>query len=476
MGSSLPNYGRNGSSSFSELAAVFLQANGLPFGSLLSESDIRSVFEKHQGMFGETIYVTATVLWAFLGQVLQDGKMAACQAAVSSIASFQTLRNLPVPTEDTGDYCRARAKLKESALRELATLVADRAQQQADESWLFHGRHAKLVDGFTFTMPDTPKTQAVYPQQKGQAPGCGFPIARCVAVISLATACVMDLALAAYSGKLTGEGALLRQLLGCFSPRDIAVMDRYYCSYMMIALLLNQQVDVCCSRHQMRKTDFRRGKRLGKYDHLITWHRPGRPDWMDQATYDQIPKTLLLRELQYNVTEPGYRTKKMVVITSLTDPAEHSKESIAELYGFRWNVELDIRSIKSNLNLEHVRCKSPEMVRRELWTTILAYNLIRTTAASAAAVHQCQPRQISFTSTCQAVLANWMVISNPYTPADVVYQITSNVLKQIQACNVADRPGRIEPRKVKMRPKRYHYMTKPRVVLRHLIKQGKLEQ
>lgn len=476
MGSSLPNYGRGRSGSFCELAAVFLQANSLPFGSILSESHIRTVFEKHEGMFGGDVYTTATVLWAFLGQVLQDGKMAACQAAVASIASFQTLRDRPVPTEDTGDYCRARAKLKEEALQELANVVAQGTEQQADKQWLFQGRHAKLVDGFTFTMPDTAKNQAVYPQQKGQALGCGFPIARCVAVISLATACVMDLAIAAYSGKLTGEGALLRQLLGCFRKDDIAVMDRYYCSYMMIALLLNQQVDVCCSKHHTRRSDFRRGKRLGKYDHLILWCRTSRPDWMDQATYDQIPETLLLRELQYNVTEPGFRTKKMIVITSLTDPAQYSKESIAELYGFRWNVELDIRSIKSNLNLEHARCKSPEMVRRELWTTILAYNLIRTTAASAAAVHQCQPRQISFTSTCQAILANWMVISNPCTTAELIYRLTLVVLNQIQACRVADRPGRIEPRKVKMRPKRYHYMTKPRNILRTLIKQGKLEQ
>lgn len=476
MGTSLPDHARGRSSSFVELASVFLQAGSLPFGSILLASDIRAVFEKHEGMFGGKIYTTATVLWAFLGQVLQDGKMAACQAAVSSISSFQTLRSLPVPTDDTGDYCRARAKLKEEALHELATTVAQRAQEQAQKQWLFQERHAKLIDGFTFVMPDTPKNQATYPQQKGQAPGCGFPIARCVAVISLATACVMDLALAAYSGKQTGEGALLRQLLGCFGPRDIAVMDRYYCSYMMIALLLQQQVDVCCSRHHARKTDFRRGKRLGKHDHLIVWHRPSRPDWMDQATYDSIPKKIELRELQYAVTEEGFRTKKMIVITSLTDPKQYSKESIAELYGFRWNVELDIRSIKSNLNLDRVRCKSPEMVRRELWTTILAYNLIRTTAASAAAVHDCQPRQISFNATCQAILANSMVISNPYTPAQVINQLTQIILKQIQACRVAQRPGRIEPRKIKMRPKRYHYMTKPRRILRALIKQGKIEQ
>ena len=477
MGSSIPESSRGRSSSFVEIASVFLQAGALPFGSILSATDIRSVFEKHDGMFGGSVYTTATVLWAFLGQVLQDGKMAACQAAVSSISSFQLLRRLAVPSPDTGDYCRARAKLKEDALHELATTVSQGAEDQAEDAWLFHSRHAKLIDGLTFVMPDTPKNQAAYPQQKGQAAGCGFPIARCVAVISLATACVMDLAIGAYSGKLTGENALLRQLLGCFKPRDIAVMDRYYCSYMMIALLLNQQVDVCCTKHHARKkSDFRRGKRLGKYDHLIIWQRPQRPDWMDEATYETIPKELVLREIRYSVTEPGFRTKRLTVITSLTDPCQHSKESIAELYRFRWNVELDIRSIKSNLNLDRVRCKSPEMVRRELWTTLLAYNLIRTTAASAAAVHQCEPRQISFTSTCQAIAANWMVISSPFTIADIVHQITQTILKQIQACRVADRPGRIEPRKVKMRPKRYHYMTKPRRVLQALIREGKLEQ
>lgn len=476
MASYLPRDRFGRSSSFSTLAASFLQTGELPFGSLLNEADIRGIFEKHNGMFGGSIFTTATVLWAFLGQVLQDGKMAACQAAVSAISSFQRLHGLPVPTEDTGDYCRARAKLKEEALHELAVTVGQGAEQQADQKWLFHGRHAKLVDGFTFVMPDTQENQAIYPQPKGQAPGCGFPIARCVAVISLATACVMDLAIAACCGKLTGEGALLRELLGGFRPRDIAVMDRYYCSYMMIALLLEQQVDVCCNRHHMRITDFRRGKRYGKRDHLIVLHRPSRPDWMDQATYDKIPKTLHLRELEYSVTEPGYRTKKIIVITSLTDPQQYSREDLAELYGFRWNVELDIRSIKSNLNLERVRCKSPEMVRRELWTTILAYNLIRTTAASAAAIHQCQPRQISFTSTCQAILANWMVISNPYTPKEVIVELAQTVLQQVQACKVADRPGRIEPRKVKRRPKRYHYITKPRKILQNLIRQGKLKQ
>ena len=417
------------------------------------------------------IYGTAVVLWAFLGQVLQDGKMAACQAAVASIIAYQKLLSLPTPTNDTGDYCRARSKLKEEAISELAVTVARQTEQQCDEQWLFQGKHVKLVDGFTFTMPDTPRNQAQYPQQKAQEPGLGFPIARCVAVVSLATACVNDLAIGPYAGKQTGETALLRKLMGVFEPGDVALLDRYYCSFMMLAAMIAQGVDVCCRKHHLRKTDFRRGKRLGKCDHLIIWHRPvQRPQWMDEETYQSLPETLTLREIKYSITEPGFRTKSIIVITTLTDPEEFSAEAIAELYGYRWNVELDIRSIKCNLNLDHVRCKSPEMVRRELWTTILAYNLIRSTAAGAAMLHDVKPREISFTSTGQFVLAAWAVISLGKISKQALLDYAQTMLENIANCRVANRPGRIEPRLIKKRPKQYKHLRVPRSLARQLIK------
>jgi hypothetical protein len=193
-------------------------------------------------------------------------------------------------------------------------------------------------------------------------------------------------------------------MLGSLCAGDIAVMDRYYCSFMLIALMLAQGTHTCVRKHQLRHSDFRRGKRLGKYDHLIVWTRPVRPPWMDEATYTRIPQTLLLREIRYQVVEPGRRTETIDIITTLTDAELYTTQDIAELYGFRWNSELDIRSIKSNLNLAHLRCKTPEMIHGELWTTILGYNLIRTTSAAAALLHGKQPRQISFTSACQYVL------------------------------------------------------------------------
>lgn len=468
MAAPIPNSPRRDSAGFQKVVAAFLSGEGLPFASILSAERIERIFAKHRNLFGvRGVYTTAVVVWSFLGQVLRDGKQASCQSAVACIVSYYQQQGLDPPTKDTGDYCRARAKLSEAALHELSCEVAEELEQVADPEWLWKGKHhPKLIDGFTFTMPDTEANQAEYPQQKAQQKGVGLPIARVVVILSLATACVMDLAMGPYQGKETGETALMRSLLGSLAAGDIAVMDRYYCSFMMIALLLAQGTQTCARKHHLRHSDFRRGKRLGRYDHLIVWTRPQRPTWMDEETYAQIPEQLVLREIRYNVVEPGRRTRSLDVITTLVDSDEYSKDDIAELYGFRWNSELDIRSIKSNLNLGHARCKSPKLVRRELWTTILGYNLIRTTAAGAALLHGKQPRQISFTGTCQYVLASWMQLSCRLIVPNRLDLYLSVMLEQIAGCEVANRPGRLEPRVLKRRRHGYKLMQKPRGVLR----------
>jgi putative transposase len=471
---SVSNSFRERRSSFRRVLDGFLARPGLPFAAVLSAERLDRIFAKHGNLFGESgIYTTAVMVWAFLGQVLRDGKEASCQAAVASIVAYRGALGLATPTSDTGDYCRARAKLAEAALRDVTCEVAAEVEDRVEAKWLWKGMHAKLVDGFTFTMPDTPENQAAYPSPKSQKKGVGLPIARTAAILSLATACAMDLAIGPYSGKETGETALLRQLLSSFKPGDVAVMDRYYCSFMMLALLLIQGVQSCARMHQKRHVDFRRGRRLGKYDHVIHWTKPARPDWMDQDTYDQIPETLELREIRYNVVERGRRTETFTVVTTLTNGDLYSKEDIAELYGFRWNVELDIRSIKQSLNLCHVRCKSPEMVRKELWTTLLGYNLVRTTAAAAALLHDKQPRQISFTATCQYVLSSWMLFSCESIPMEQLEAYCRTLLAQIANCEVANRPGRLEPRVLKRRRQGYKLMQQSRSELKRQLMEGK---
>jgi hypothetical protein len=387
MRQDIPNSPNRGSITFQQIADAFLAQDGLPFSDVLPGEQIERAFARKDGLFAQHgVYSTTIVLWAFLSQVLRDGKEASCQSAVARITSHCLHEGIQPPTHDTGDYCKARAKLSEAALHEL--------------------------------------------------------------------------------GKETGETALLRSMLSSLHVGDIAVFDRCYCSFLMIALLQLQGTDVCARLHQKRPSDFRTGKRLGKGDHLIVWSKPARPDGMDQETYDRIPETLELREMRFAVVEKGRRTKTITVVTTLTDAELYSDEEIAELYGFRWNSELDIRAIKSSLHLAHVRCKSPAMVRRELRTTLLAYNLIRTTAANAASLHGRQPRQISFTGTCQYVLSSWQLISCGALTTDQRRKHVLGLLGQIAACEVANRPGRLEPRVLKRRRHGYPLMQKPRTVLR----------
>jgi hypothetical protein len=265
----IPDSAPSGSSRFQKIVDAFLAPAGLPFAGVLSAERIERIFAQHGNLFGGgAIYSTALMVWSFLGQVLRDGKKASCQAAVARVVTYCHQQRMAAPT---ADYCKARAKLSEAALWDLAREVAAAVEQQADAKWLWKGRHAKLGDG--------------------------LPIARAAAILSLATASVMDLAVGPYAGKETGETALLRELLGAFVCGDVAVVDRFYCSFMMIALLLGRNVQVCARMHQRRHVDFRRERRLGKCDRLIVWTKPPRPAWMGQATYDAIPEALEMREI-----------------------------------------------------------------------------------------------------------------------------------------------------------------------------------
>ena len=452
---------RRSKNGFDAVARPFFQGEGLPFSDVLSAEWIERVFREENALFGQSdLFSTQIVLWAFLAQTLRDGKGAACATAVADIATYLLQTGQRPPSGDTGDYCRARAKLNLAALQRLVGESARQLERDADECWLFNGLHAKLVDGFAFTLPDTPENQKAFPQIHSQTPGVGFPIARACAVMSLATACVCDVAIGPYQGKQTGENALLRGMLDTFDEGDVAVFDRYYCSFMMLATLSLRGVHACARLHQRRLTDFRCGHRLGPDDHRITWTRPAKPAWMSDEEYQRIPDTLTLRELRFNVIVPGRRTETITVVTTLTDAEAFTKEDIAELYGFRWNVELDIRAIKQTLGLDHVRCKSPEMVRRELWVTLLAYNLIRKVIVTSATVHGKQPRCLGFTLACQTILASWMLVSTGAC-ADA-RAVRNTMLTYIAANEVANRPGRIEPRVLKRRRHRYPLMKRPR--------------
>ena len=387
-----------------------LQASGLPFSDVLSEDEIQSAFDEHNVSFGQEdgdVYTPAVTLWAFLSQVLHHKEQRSCLAAVSRVIVLLVALGRGPCAKNSSAYCKARAKLPEAVIERLTLEVARGCEKAIARSWLWYGRHVKLVDGTTVSMPDTEENQEEYPQQSSQKEGLGFPIARLVVLLSLATAMVSGMAIGPYSGKETGEMALMRQLLDEVDRNDILLADRYFCSYFMIALLLSRKADFVARLHQSRKTDYQRVKRLGKNDYLVVWTRPAKPAWMDQETYDQMPKSLTLRQIDVQVSEPGFRVRSMTVVTTLNDANKYKRDAIAELYHQRWLVELDIRSIKVTLGMDVLRCKSPGMVRKEIWTCLLAYNLIRKTMLQAAERHKLSPRQLSFTAAMQTLAASW---------------------------------------------------------------------
>ncbi len=316
-------------------------------------------------------------------------------------------------------------------------------------------------------MPDTPANQQAFPQNPSQKPGLGFPIARLVALVSLATGVVSDVAIGPYLGKETGETALLRRLWDCLRRGEILLGDRFFSSYFGIAPLPERGVDAVFRMHQRRKVDFRRGRRLGPGDHVVYWDRPKPPTWMDQATWNEMPSRIQLREVRVSVAHAGFRVKQLVLVTTLCDPDAFSKAEVAQLYLKRWNIELDLRSIKVEMGMEVLRCKTPELVEKEIWAHLLAYNLVRTEMAEAASLGTTTPRCLSFRGALQMLLA--FLAEGGGRSGRGWRDSTVTRRRAMTMHRVGTRPGRSEPRAVKRRPKQQRYLMVPRNEARKLL-------
>jgi putative transposase len=448
---------------FRLVSSSFLQDDGLHFAEVLPEKRIQEVFHAEGVDFAaddDCVYTPPVTLWMSLSQTLHKGEQRSCLAAVSRVLVLLVALGRDPCAKNSGAYCRARAKLPEVVIRRLSTELADGCERTVTRRWLWHGRHVMLADGTTSSMPDTEENQAEYPQHVAQKPGLGFPIVRLVVLLSLATAMVCGMALGPYAGKETGEPALFRELLEGVDPRTILLADRYYCSYFLIALALLGRRDFVVRLHQCRKTDFHKTERLGKGDRLVEWTRPERRDWMDRATYAQIPKSITLRLVEVQIQEPGFRAESLVVVTTLTNAKEYPREEIADLYRRRWMAELDIRAIKCTMGMDVLRCKSPAMVRKEIWTCLLAYNLIRKAMLEAACESGRSPRELSFATAMQTIAASWGTLACADRP--LAERLIAAQLASLAEQTVGGRPNRLEPRAVKRRPQPLALLTKPR--------------
>jgi len=439
----------------------FDQAAALPFADHLPADTVRQAVRAEGVRCRDRLYVPAVTVWVFLSQVLDAAHC--CRQAVARFLAWRVGQGLAPCSANAGAYCKARGRLPEAVLARLVRDSGRRPQEEAPATWRWQGRTVKVADGSTVALPDTPVNQEQYPQPQSQKLGVGFPLVRLVVLFSLATGTVLDAAFGPYRGKRTGETALFRRLHDNLQAGDILLADRYYCSYWELALLAQRGCDVVCRMHQRRRVDFRRGRRLGPSDHVVRWAKPQRPEWLTPEEYALLPDTLAVRELRVWIKRPGYRTKVLVVATTLLDAEAFPWNDAAALYGARWYAELDLRSLKEALQMGLLRGQTPAMAHKELWAHFLAYNLIRGLMAQAAQEAGLLPWQLSFTGAVQTVVAfaplAWAA------PARWP-EIARRLRAAIATHRVADRPGRCEPRAQKRRPQTYPLLNEPRAQAR----------
>jgi len=428
----------------------------LYFAGLLPEDRIIEAFGKARWLWQGWIYSPAVTIWVFLSQCLSTDH--SCRDAVARLIGWRVAQGKSPCSAQTGAYCSARDGLPEEACSRLARETGQQVDEEAPHAWLWCGHRVLDVDGSTIDMSDTSANQTEYPQLSGQARGCGFPIARIVVVFSLAVGTVLDAAISKYQGKQTGENSLFRTLHGVLREDDVVLADRYFSGWFDIALVKQRGAHSVVHKHQMRATDFRTGQRLGKDDHLVVWTKPQCPAWMSPEEYAALPETLTLREVRVRVTQKGFRTKVLVVVTTLLDATQYPASEIAALYRRRWQAELNLRSLKIVLQMDHLRCQTPHRVRNEFYMHLLAYNLIRRVMVLTAAQAGVEPWTVSFKGTLQTLQNLLPLLGGNVTTATWCETLLDSVATHV----VGNRPDRFEPRLKKRRPKKYKLLREPR--------------
>ncbi len=373
-----------------------------------------------------------------------------CQRAVDAWAGQRAAEGLSVQSIRTGGYCRARARLPLEMIVALTRETGRLRSARAPRGWRWRGRCVKLADGTGISMPDTAENQARYPQPRSQAPGVGFPLAGLVGIVCLSTGAVLEAAIGAHASKGQSEQDLFRSLHGTLRAGDVLLADALYCSYFLICTLQAAGVDVLFEQHGSRITDFRRGQSLGQRDHVVRWSKPTtRPEWMSLEQYRGFPEQILVREAKVD---------GQVLVTTMHNARAVPKRELVALYARRWHIELDIRNIKTTLGMEVLRCLTPAMVEKELWVSLLAYNLIRLLMAQTAHTAGLYPRELSFKHTVQ-MWSHWPSSAEP-----------GEIFRLIAQRPVGNRPGRSEPRVRKRRPKSFPWLKVPRAVARRKIR------
>ena len=408
------------------------------------------------------VFSAQVTFWAFVGQVLSPAS--SCREAVRRVQAWWKKTDCEAAglSSATSAYCQARAKLDPSALELIARHLSWSLEKNvlSEERWL-QERPVKIVDGTTLSMPDTPANQERWPQPSGQKPGCGFPQLKLVGLFSMQSGALLE---SATSNQHHHESVLFRNSLWeKLSPGDVVLADRGFCSYTTFAALQQRGVDSVMRLHQARPVDLRQGRAIGPDDRLITWHKSARPpkDWTEEE-YAALPATLTVRLIRLRVSAKGFRTKSVVIVTTLIDEKLYPADELRELYGERWQVELHFHQIKILLAMDVLRCKSPDLIIREVAIHGIAYNLVRSLMQRSAHLHHVPLGRVSFKGSLDT-LRQWSpVIAAAGQHARKQDALIEEMFALIAKDLVPLRPGRSEPRAKKRRAKNYQLLTKPR--------------
>ena len=456
-----------GVASLSSAASGFLHVSvsGLP--ELFAEWIPKELMPCRSRDKSKRPYNNAMVFWLFLSQCLARGQ--ACRETIHEFIALLEIKRKPSVSENTSAYCQARRKkLRAEFLDGVNQHIFSEVDSQIPAELRWHGKRVGVVDGSTVSMPDTASNQTCYPQPSEQKQGCGFPVMKVLALFSITTGLWHRLS---YSNLRTSERTLFRQLWdGIRGWYDIILGDRGFVSYFDMHELKKRGIDSVFRQHKCRSSDFRYGKRLGKDDHLVMWQKPDKcPNWLTPEQFANAPEQLSVREVRAVFSRKGFRTKSCIIVTTLLDPIVYPASDLAELYFLRWSAELRLRDIKCTLGLDVLRCKSPEMIQKELWMQVIAYNLIRAFMLKTAMLKNQPLSRISFKGTVGSVRtwAPHLVVAAAYNQEEYF-----RLLKKLTECISKDivplRPNRSEPRAKKRRPKNYQLLTKPRQLMGNL--------
>jgi hypothetical protein len=442
-------------SSLDAVRARFARNEGLPFADILTEASIREVLNENGVQYRDRVYSPVTTIWGFLSQVLSEDH--SCRDAVSRIIAHRAANGITVCSPNTASYCNARSRIPASVLSTLATRTAEELHTSVGDRWKWNGRSVFILDGSSVSMPDTPENQAMYPQPPQQAAGLGFPLARIAVLLSLATGACHNLAIAPYEGKGTGETNLFRRMYDTLKPGDVVLADALFDDYFIACELCDRGVDLVAHAQYERTGSWAAESRPD--GDILVWQRPNKPRGMTGEQYRSYPKQLLMRQVTVDARDKNNRAQQFKVVSTILTPSIDGKQ-IGALYEHRWEGEVDIRSIKCTMQMDILRCKTPDMVHKEIWTHLLAYNLLRTIMAVAANENDIEPRKVSFKGAKQALTAFAPKIEAA-RPEDRGLLIDA-MLTTIAYHRVGDRPGRWEPRARKRRPKPAARLTQPR--------------